>query len=362
MIKIKLNSLDEAAKWRSTDFKKEWTIEELKSIQSKYTDELLFVHFDDGVNVDGDIVNSSGLRADYRTIKDKDGDPIRRVAATLQPQGTFNPKTVYSTPIGIYAYPWSYAKGKLLSGGLPFAQDKQFLYIYAAKSKSNMLLLKDAQVGQYFEKSITKVLTEESKNRGEVITALRSSGVNQDDSIRLTNLFLEPEETTETKPLDQNSLNQIYLKLSEDYIQEYRRDNLTPSQLNHLKNKFISFLNTFQGYILGLSKDIMISRLEDIPTLKKTIDSLAPFSDTSLAVSASYLNKNIDSPQVKEIFKIFIDSVGGPDKPRKVKAGIPSSEEFNKALSAGDYSRRWFYFVNNICGKNPIKVTKFFQD
>lgn len=135
MIKIKiLNSLSERAKWRETNFSRELTKEKLANILSSNKIENLFVHFDNGVT-------------------DKS-----------VPQATFNPQTTYNTPIGIYAYPMSYVKNKLIpkkddltfgDSGIPFASEFKWVYIYKAKNDSQVYTFERAIKEGLFEKSIS---------------------------------------------------------------------------------------------------------------------------------------------------------------------------------------------------------------
>lgn len=256
MIKIKLNSIDEKAKWRSTDFKREWTQEDIDKIDSEYDHDLLFIHFDDGIDLatqrdteakpkrnykplteaDDDDYNNdilddvmSMFGDDYKSNKspglsddDDDDEPAwaepppedistpqtpppkpkednkpkfkkARSFSEIQPQATFNPKTIYQTPIGIYTYPWEYAKSGIFKGTLPFAQDKQFLYIYVAKDPSKVVKLSEVESKHLFEKSIHIVRTKYKKSIREIETALKNSSLEYDEVDNIIDLFFDDE-------------------------------------------------------------------------------------------------------------------------------------------------------------------------
>lgn len=134
MIKIKiLNSLSERAKWRETNFSRELTKKKLATILASNKIENLFVHYDNGVTEKG------------------------------IPQTTFNPQTIYNTPIGIYAYPMSYVKNKIIPSkndlydtqtDIEFASEAKWIYIYKAKNESDVYTFDRIIKESMFEKTV----------------------------------------------------------------------------------------------------------------------------------------------------------------------------------------------------------------
>lgn len=174
-----LSSLDERAKWRATDFSRELTKSKLSDILAKEDISNLFVHFDNGV---------------------QDG------AGRVQPQVSFNPKTTYATPIGIYAYPMSYVKNKLSPKGdefgpkVEFAGDYKYIYIYKAKNPEDVYDLSKAGVDGMFEKTIFKLLQQNPDKEQDIISKLA-------DALKDAKLEIDSKKKIYEAVVDKTNLN-----------------------------------------------------------------------------------------------------------------------------------------------------------
>ena len=134
MIKIKIkSSLEEAAKWRGTEYKTEFTQKILDDLIKKYGIDNLGVRYDDGVPSGG-----KGIAASGRDEK--------------VPQIGFNPRATWNTPVGVYYYPMRHAYDMIFENDIPFAGQSKYIYIYHLKDKKGFMDVRDVLRNGFFER------------------------------------------------------------------------------------------------------------------------------------------------------------------------------------------------------------------
>lgn len=158
-IKEPSTRVNEVAKWRSTKFSTELTQEIIDDFVDKYGAESLGIHYDDGV-------------------------PTSQSGEKTTPQKSFNPKATWQTPVGIYYYPLSWAKDKIMVNDIPFAGNKKYVYIYHIKNLGKRLDVSEAPYNGFLERALMWA----TKN-SDLAKALRDSGIRGDAYYKIINLY-----------------------------------------------------------------------------------------------------------------------------------------------------------------------------
>jgi hypothetical protein len=225
-IKLKTSpELDEVARWRKTGFDKEFTEQELERLLNKYGEATLGVHYDDGV--------PTGQNEFYDgTLIAKAGNTGVKSGEVTTPQASFNPKTKYETPIGIYYYPMAWAKDKIFTGGIPFAGDKRYVYVYRIKRPGKILDFSN------FESGVFERVLYDAAKAGVFEEVLYKSGISDSEIlIELSNLFVPRERLA---PVNSSNPEQNIRNVFIAYLKK------VPA--NELKEVFMQAFNSVVNY------------------------------------------------------------------------------------------------------------------
>jgi hypothetical protein len=359
-------TMDEAARWRSTSFSTELTQETLDKLISKYGEDALGVHYDDGVPTGKETGMGGGVRSRESTT----------------PQTSFNPKAKWETPVGIYYYPMVWAKDRVMKGSIPFAGDKKFIYIYRIRDLSKRIDVSDAPYNGFLERALLWA----AKN-ADLPKVLNNSGVPSDAYYEILKLYgggvlfsdpsLSPKENIKRIIKD-------YMKKDRFAVYKWTRETVGKGGSPEDRYKiFINYYNSAVNQYAG----------RDLPS----DDPKLPVWVMAKALWAEALDEMLDEMGWKK-FYMSIVSTDSPITPSNRLETVESNTQMQELVDAYDYkikleppfTRRkketkadkplppgtvaklfsnvdakgianmTFYIVNNMMDRNVARVTKYY--
>jgi hypothetical protein len=385
-IKLKTSpELDEVARWRKTAFDKEFTEQELQRLLNKYGEDGLGVHYDDGV--------PTGQNEFYDgTLIAKAGNTGVKSGEVTTPQASFNPKTKYDTPIGIYYYPMAWAKDKIFTGGIPFAGDKRYVYVYRIKRPGKILDFSN------FESGVFERVLYDAAKANKFDDVLLQSGISDSEIlIELSNLFVPREHLA---PVNSSSPEQNIRNVFISYLKKVPADELKEvfmqafnSVVNYDKPYTFYFnwlaYNTSEFYSLKPGNKQLPTPGENGVAWEKAIATF--LKEANIATNLELYFKNLSAYQkgpeinadfkkeiitssidktVKRIKSYAFDIVLGSSRaaldPAAVKLPPPGSVA-KVVLGSGlmdeqNLGKTFLYVINNFVDRKPARFTKYLVD
>ena len=357
-------SIDEAARWRGTQFNTEITQEEIERLVDKYGADVLGAHYDDGVPTGTD---ATGARSRGLT----------------EPQTSFNPRATWETPVGIYYYPLSWAKDRIMNNQIPFAGDKKYIYIYRIKDTSKRIDASEAPHNGFIERALLWA----AKN-ADIGKVLNSSDVYGNAFDTIMNLYGGGQTFSDPSlSLEDNIRKAVnhYIRLdikeilawTQDCLEDAEDKSQTPDEA------YTRFVNGFGKKLHRIIYPIIGSGDKYLPTVtnardayERIISSIMKeigYTDLFYNVnSARSLRKNRRETVLK--FKGLLDDyikklapddfINKKQLSSKLDRPPPPDTVYNilndEGMSDKKIANVTFYIVNNMMDKNVARVTKYF--